>query len=565
MDKKLFDRLDEFLLKKQDWAEKHPSAKVFNLSSYEDGELRAPVVEVPMQRSYTGHQAIPETMASIPCAYFGLPALLEALNSISGTSKPLSDHGLVFLLQQCIERKYDFGTAYSYLRQRWDTPSTEAKKDLDYCREEDSKRRQGSMDDKGYITNHNLHPRRVWDLYSNRVVPFWFGFKKMDYGNSYSVKLVPISHAWMEKDQRHELQTPVNGSLWPVPIPNDTTLKHVRIELLNYGFEYAWLDVLCLRQKGRADDETLRLHEWRIDVPTIGKVYNINTGFPFNFCYLNGLGRPFEIGDLTSKRHWLNRAWTLQETKVENFIGGLIDSSPRRHQGKQEDEKYMAFEKKLSELEDKIPWVMAPDTCWLLTTMSQRAAESELDKIFGMAYLLQLSAIPTYIVDQDPEEAWERIIPVIPPTTRGDLLFRTPLTGKGRMKWCPSWKQIQQTTFCSWRRDEFCRLDFDESARCYGHSGFRIDGCRLDFQTMELAFILHGENFRYSFLSSGSMPILDGLYTLVASTLRSQRFVLGRIDASGIIEKVTVIDCTITQEDLDRLHNSLKSTRIMYI
>ncbi len=56
----------------------------------------------------------------------------------------------------------------------------------------------------------------------------------------------------------------------PVPIPQDTSLDLIRIEMLNLGAEYAWLDVLCLRQEGRAKGglarggvEGRRAHYWR--------------------------------------------------------------------------------------------------------------------------------------------------------------------------------------------------------------------------------------------------------------------------------------------------------------
>ncbi len=44
--------------------------------------------------------------------------------------------------------------------------------------------------------------------------------------------------------------TPINGHEWPVPMPSDADLDLIRIEMLNNGAEYVWLDVLCLRQKG---------------------------------------------------------------------------------------------------------------------------------------------------------------------------------------------------------------------------------------------------------------------------------------------------------------------------
>ncbi len=57
-----------------------------------------------------------------------------------------------------------------------------------------------------------------------------------------------------------------------VPIPKDANLDLIRIEMLNLGAEYAWLDVLCLRQLG-GRGEDLRKEEWKLDVPTIGHVY----------------------------------------------------------------------------------------------------------------------------------------------------------------------------------------------------------------------------------------------------------------------------------------------------
>ncbi len=33
-------------------------------------------------------------------------------------------------------------------------------------------------------------------------------------------------------------------------MPKDANLDLIRIEMLNLGAEYAWLDVLCLRQEG---------------------------------------------------------------------------------------------------------------------------------------------------------------------------------------------------------------------------------------------------------------------------------------------------------------------------
>ncbi len=128
-----------------------------------------------------------------------------------------------------------------------------------------------------------------------------------------------ISHAWMDARDRVDVQTAINGYEWPVPILKDTSLDLIRIEMLNMRVEYTWLDVLCLRQKGGRRDE-LREKEWKLDVPTIGAVYEVNGGgLPewvraATLIILQvALLQPLNEGDLESDRCWFRRVWTLQE------------------------------------------------------------------------------------------------------------------------------------------------------------------------------------------------------------------------------------------------------------
>ncbi|KAK0438798.1 hypothetical protein EV421DRAFT_2037654 [Armillaria borealis] len=123
----------------------------------------------------------------------------------------------------------------------------------------------------------------------------------------------------MDKEDREDMLTPINGREWPVLIPKNISLDLIRIEMLNLGAEYAWLDVLCLRQEG-GPREDLREEEWKVDVPTIGGVYNNRlTGVVF---YLSGLGRPLnsKADDLESDRCWFKRAWTLQEMSEDHEV-----------------------------------------------------------------------------------------------------------------------------------------------------------------------------------------------------------------------------------------------------
>ncbi|PBK79348.1 hypothetical protein ARMGADRAFT_1093229 [Armillaria gallica] len=75
---------------------------------------------VPLQRTYTGRTAvISASLADTPCAMFSAPRLLDRLNPILGTSYTMDNLSLPSLLEDCITKEYDFGTAYSHLCAVW--------------------------------------------------------------------------------------------------------------------------------------------------------------------------------------------------------------------------------------------------------------------------------------------------------------------------------------------------------------------------------------------------------------------------------------------------------------
>ncbi|PBK89193.1 hypothetical protein ARMGADRAFT_333916 [Armillaria gallica] len=219
-------------------------------SSLSDVTITAPIedgssiedIKVPNQRAYTGSKpVIPSSFADTSSASLGVDELLKMLNSTLGTKYDLTP-SLSSLLEACISNKYDFGTVYGYLRPIWfdcdlniiqDSMRTSEETDLEI-------RREALVNDQITEEGLTMPPRRVWDLFSNRVVPWWVALRT-PWG---------ISHAWLDNSRRRNVLTPINGRQWPVPIPEDANLDLVRIEMLNLGAEYAWLDVLCLRQKG---------------------------------------------------------------------------------------------------------------------------------------------------------------------------------------------------------------------------------------------------------------------------------------------------------------------------
>ena len=202
------------------------------------------------------------------------------------------------------------------------------------------------------ISNHmdKMYPRRVWDICANTVIPAtWFcgptcpltGYCMIPLG------VRPVSHAWVAYGDLTYIMAEANQGMWPIPLPRGVQLEDIRGEMIRLGVRYAWLDVLCLRQHfwpELAKDLAIpvsreviecrkqcRLKEWKVDVPTIGAIYSnlekdssIYKGGPI-VIFMSGLGRPFRDEEWASERHWLRRAWTLQETPVldQCLIAGL--------------------------------------------------------------------------------------------------------------------------------------------------------------------------------------------------------------------------------------------------
>ena len=154
------------------------------------------------------------------------------------------------------------------------------------------------MNEEGLIKDpYTVDPRRVWDLYYNRVVPYYL------LESTPGIKFVAISHSWVPSNDRVSHYTSINHHAWPVPLPRGVDLDDIRAEVktLYPGVRYCWLDVLCLRQedtlavshqpsgagnRGNRGDWLQALYldkdyasgvtrdaELRIDVPTIGNIY----------------------------------------------------------------------------------------------------------------------------------------------------------------------------------------------------------------------------------------------------------------------------------------------------
>ncbi|KAK0477769.1 hypothetical protein IW261DRAFT_1484026 [Armillaria novae-zelandiae] len=383
-------------------------------------------IPVLKQRSYTGPEVLPSALADTPCADLGIERVLMELNTTLGTSYTL--HSTSSVLVPYITQGFDFGTAYAHLRPHWENIST-LEHELSTREEKDGEMRRSVLANDR-ITMRDVPPRRLWDLCANRVVPYWVACDE--------VEPSAISHAWVAAQDREYVMTSINGCEWPVPMPKGVKLELIRIEMLNVRSnrtprlvrDYVWLDVLCLRQEGGKSKELL-LDEWKLDVPTIGSMYQ--RIYPPVVYYFNGLGRPLHLlpGYFESDRCWFRRAWTLQELIQEPIIAGetgedIID-----------EQLQMTFDRQLESSHRSFASILH-----LVSEMRHRDSTMPLDKVAGLVYPLAPTFIPVYDPNQSPEDAWEVLMDVIDPSFRAELFFTYPAPGNGRKYWRPSWEQV---------------------------------------------------------------------------------------------------------------------------
>ncbi len=526
---------------------------------------------MPNQRRFTGRKPIiPSSLSDTPCRALDVAGLLATLNTILNTSYPLRTAWIYSLLGVFITRDSDFGTAYAYLRPFWYRHNfTDVEDELRAREEWDSNMREDALVNKRIITRY-VPPRRVWDLYSNRVVPFW-----ATRGWPYA-----ISHAWVEEKDRMDALTPINGYEWPVPIPKDTNLDLIRIEMLNAGAEYAWLDVLCLRQVG-GRREDLRAEEWKLDVPTIGRVY---IGFEPIMYYFNGLGRPLRIkaGDFESYRSWFRRVWTLQEVAPRRIIGGDTNDD-----NAMEEEVRTEFDRRLLALRELSSNSFCfPGVCNALSYMRDRVCTNPVDRIAGLVYLLNgVDTIPAYHEMQSMEDAWTALVDVLCAWERAALFFTYPRPGNRDKVWRPSWSQVMnnvevlpsnpfmfnarvqrtEDTDSHWVEEVSIESGYVQGLAEGSHDGKRRHGELIVTDNA-------GTKHTFKIIADHQYQIPDGLYTLLGSSqynfrrkLIDQYWVVGRRLREEKFQKASVFQIADEEEvkRLDELEIAMKAKFIL--
>ncbi|SJL13311.1 uncharacterized protein ARMOST_16751 [Armillaria ostoyae] len=493
-------------------------------------------ITVPSQRRYTGRKpAIPSSLANTPCTDLGVAGLLEKLNTTLGTSYTLETPSLSSL-ESCISNYHDFGTALAHLRRSWYEDLSGVENNLRTREARDQEMRRDTFID-------------------DRIV---CSFLPLD---MYGILPWGISHAWMDENDRKDSLTPINGSEWPVPIPKDAHLDLIRIEMLNLGAEYVWLDVLCLRQKG-GQSEDLRAEEWKLDVPTIGRVYQMAEKVAY---YFSGLGRPLSMRefDFECDRCRFRRAWTLQEMTqaTHPIICGDTGDNKIMEEGTR-----TRIETQLSSMRNSI-MSGSSNTLDALSEMQKRVSTNPVDRIVGLAYLLSATQIPAYYEEQSEEDAWTSLVNVMPVRYQACLLFSYPESGSGNKIWRPSWKQVMSEMLPPSPCSEFLLgvyqtlgpqgTDEDgyngsciESGYVRGLAEGKQEGKRRQGELVLQDDV--GQSHTFQIFADHQYPIPEGSYTLIGNSpvimnqFQEQHWVVGQ--RQNLFKKVSIFTMPNLQE-----------------
>lgn len=558
--------------------------KFFTL--HPDSSIPSPVL---LQWVHVGSRAIPDDLANISCTKLGLLGLLGKLNDVLGTEYSLSEPDLSACLEHMLNTCSDFGQVYALLRCRWNADVGQVLPFMEAALKNDLAMRREVVE--GHcIRRANLSPRRLWDLFSNRVIPVYVAASTPR--SQLPRNVWTVSHSWMDEKDRQSVITEINGKEWPVPIPCRTTLSHIRIELLNLGAEYVWLDVLCLRQEGQEEWEAKRKEEWTIDIPTIGSVFRLveRHGNPC-ITYFNGLGLAVDTSQsiLRSEHHWFNRVWTLQETGQGWLPGGLtgepIRDGPALFRRVRDNTR-------ISQIE------MKKDLRSLSVTIKERSCASEIDRVSGLAYILGCKTLPLYKEDTPVEEAWNLLIKHLPRHVRTSYIFDFPLQSP-LVPWA-TWGQfmaadpspIQPVTQLESlpTKGQLRLLDesqlLNEKVGQYFHSGYVVGpSCRIErgpplneeqSRGLERARVtFDGQEPFYIDLLIRGFVLPDIPYTLLHfGTGKNSHWVLleavgeSRVNGQRALEAVKWATLQTQQEPRlsERLHlSSLKDTTVIYI
>lgn len=296
----------------------------------------------------------------------------------------------------------------------------------------------------------------------------------------------------------------------------------------------------------------MRIEEWKLDVPTIGWVYQRREVV----CYLSGLGRPLTLkeGDLESDRSWFRRAWTLQEIgiKSEMVIAGDTMDGPLHAEckgGKYETELLTRFHKQLDSTgTGNMLWKVHE----ALEEMRKRVSTNPVDRIAGLAFLMESDTIPAYYESESFEDAWAALVNSMHERRRAELFFLCAEPGNASKKWRPSWEQVMTKPLPAFL-DYWLDVHWDEEEDEDWCEGWCIEGLVLGLAVVEegdrcgvlIVKDQGGIEHRFEITATHMSPIPEDTYTMIHACgfecLPDRGWVVGRSLPRGKFEKVSTL------------------------
>ena len=402
---------------------------------------------------------ITSRQADVPCQEVEEKDLCNFLAALVGLNKAAIQAKSQWIqsdIHHFVACKFDLGLAYAAARVAWkhfnepsmdsdDYISSQRSQWHKHAQELDEVRSNAIEIDDGQklITSpYTIMPRRLWDLKSNRVV----NFRMLNTAPSTNISAPAfwaVSHSWT--NDMPPIWTAINQYQWPVPCPKGINLDNLRAELLTFGAEYVWIDILCLRQKSGIEClERLKQEEWRLDVPTIGNIYRAASNI---VRYFNGLGVPFSNTGWDDPRHWLQRAWTLQEIKTERTtINGGAQGQDVLYSRGEVSGKLITLRSAISPVRQLAKQLDRRHGCEvykLAQEMAKRHASKPVDKISGLFYLLRTTKLLCYDETMTSEDFWKQSFQLLPAERKAEILFDYPYRGSSE-QWFPTWEQMLQ-------------------------------------------------------------------------------------------------------------------------
>ena len=191
--------------------------------------------------------------------------------------------------------------------------------------------------------------------------------------------------------------------------------------------------------------------------------------------YLNGLGQDVDrnVEAWKGSRHWINRAWTLQETKPDDQMStpdgnGELLLLETVHG----TEPLQTIRQLLEPVSQLAATAHSPRGCGIIPLVRQiigRSASNPLDQVAGINYLMWPKGsqfdLPIYNTDMSIDSSWLKCVDSMPLELKLELLFLYPkprdnpsfyFHSKSKPagsevlrsipQWIPTWKQLNSFT-----------------------------------------------------------------------------------------------------------------------